>query len=594
MNGANRPTRLTLQQRSSHNGSSQKLTSAGTMPGRPFKLGIPLLFATALMLIAFNTLRILQPEMDNVAHPSILDTNRKAEDYPLSKEFKNVYSPKWINTSDSRSIEDLTKLSVTPCDELVQAEFQALDAPTRARLGAVHAAEVTRAWNEFAKIEPREDRRYCVAQCGPNKCCPSGMVGPSAFETIAGQQPSREAAAKNGGDDVTLVTQGSVDRLNTFRRILAAWNGPIVALFVIYNQTDADWQEAADARGRLVEFGSTLDTRRNVQILLYSVTLAPKMDYYGQHFNSTRLSRLTLYPVNSLRNVVADRAGTNWVFGLDMDFVPSETLYNRLKRLHLPQMARVNRAALVVPHFEIPHCTGREMNPPRNFEEMDAMLLEGLVFPFHVRADRVISYLKGTRIVKARQDHLKKFADGGDYLEDLNATGCERPTKRSWPWGILPTDYSQWFRRSVDGEQGVFRLPIPDARVVSWGSAGTRSDHSAAWEPFVVVRRVESENEEQSPRFSESFIGRYRNKVEYISHLRTKRFKFYTILEEFTTHVPHNVSNAMLSDMQYLKGEMIVLQIRQTKQFLRDYQDLEAPAYSQFEGGYTCKDTQPS
>jgi hypothetical protein len=99
---------------------------------------------------------------------------------------------------------------------------------------------------------------------------------------------------------------------------------------------------------------------------------------------------------------------------------------------------------------------------------------------------------------------------------------------------------------------------------VSWSSAGTRIDHSAAWEPFVIVRRVESEAEEQPPRFSEAFVGRYRNKVEYISHLRTKRFKFYTVLQEFATHVPHSISDAMLTNMQFLKSEMIVLHIRQT------------------------------
>ena len=108
---------------------------------------------------------------------------------------------------------------------------------------------------------------------------------------------------------------------------------------------------------------------------------------------------------------------------------------------------------------------------------------------------------------------------------------------------------------------------------MQWSGVGQRadSDTSAAWEPFVIVRRVEADGEQQPPRFSEGFIGRYRNKVEFITHLRAKRFKFFTLLREFVVHVPHNVSDAMDPNMQLLKTEMIQLHVGQTSRLLKKY-----------------------
>lgn len=41
-----------------------------------------------------------------------------------------------------------------------------------------------------------------------------------------------------------------------------------------------------------------------------------------------------------------------------MDFVPSSTLYDKLKNTILPRMGTVDRAVLVVPHFEALNCDG--------------------------------------------------------------------------------------------------------------------------------------------------------------------------------------------------------------------------------------------
>eukprot|EP00038_Savillea_parva_P030703 m.79552 g.79552 ORF g.79552 m.79552 type:complete len:607 (-) comp9300_c0_seq1:866-2686(-) len=518
---------------------------------------------------------------------------RLADKFPYSKTYQDMYPP-WLRRHNESLLDSTDGSELAPvasnCSKLINVDFVRLDEQKGRLYGSVHADELQKAWYKFAHEERRKKRRYCVAQCGRDKCCPSGMVGPEAFEVLYGHQASTDDQAEHGNKDVTLVTQGSIDRIATFKRVLAAWDGPTVALFVIYNQTSEDHAEAQDHRNSLLKLLPLLKKRNNVLLLLYTVTLAPKMDYYGAQFeNGTLLSRLTLYPVNTLRNVVADRAGTNWVFHLDMDFVPSATLYKALRDVHIPQLSRVNRAALVVPHFELPACTNRIIVPPRHFSELAAMLIKGLAFPFHARLS-LIAQLRPEGVQKTKES---AFLDEGKgkYLDEFNSKGCERSTQNAWPYGIMPTNYTQWFERSLNGETSVFRLPILDAWLVSWAHAGVNNERSrsAAWEPFVIVRRVEAEGEVQPPRFSEAFIGRYRNKVEYITHLRTRRFKFFTVTREFTTHVPHAVSNSSSQNMRFLKGEMVQLYVDHTNNLLKANEDAKPPMYSQFDAGYMCK-----
>ena len=58
------------------------------------------------------------------------------------------------------------------------------------------------------------------------------------------------------------------------------------------------------------------------------------------------------------------------------------------------------------------------------------------------------------------------------------------------------------------------------------------------WEPFLLVRRFEHPGKRLKvvPRYEEMYIGRYRNKVSFVTRLRAERYKFYSILREFTIH----------------------------------------------------------
>ena len=179
--------------------------------------------------------------------------------------------------------------------------------------------------------------------------------------------------------------------------------------------------------------------------------------------------------------------------------------------------------------------------------------------------------------------------------------------QRIWTDGVRETRYNDWYRDSAAQQAGIFRLPIdglapfvraihrktggdgigPKVRLraqeelariykkltalccVLFGPSSASSFFLLAqkfccccWEPFLIVRRFERhtdlrfERHTDLPRFTEVFVGRYRNKVEFVSSLRAKKYAFFTILREFITHTTHPTALAKDPDMRTLQDVM--------------------------------------
>ena len=192
-------------------------------------------------------------------------------------------------------------------------------------------------------------RRYCVALCNPEMsnltesvCCVGASLKLSDFVRVTPASAeitalAREAAANP--DEISLVTQGSPDRLGVLAEVTAAWQGPMVVVLAVYNNTNAPG-DIAKANHQFKSIVTAAATQRpNVQMFVYTVRYAPRSDWFAARLETN--SKITLYPVNTLRNVAMDRAWTNWVFPSDADFVPSRTLYNSFKTLHAPALYQV-------------------------------------------------------------------------------------------------------------------------------------------------------------------------------------------------------------------------------------------------------------
>lgn len=178
--------------------------------------------------------------------------------------------------TNKRHIEPIDDLSLVPCNAPAEDMSDHEKAGPWAR---GRQRDMSAAWQEYhvQRNKGVHKQKYCIAQCGLDKCCePRGWrTGTSWMRTIKDDlAPPRK---DNGFSDITLVTQGSFDRLDIFSMIADAWPGPKVALFAIYNHTDAHHQSA---ERQLFDISEAAEDWHNVKVLAYVVEW--NRDYYSK------------------------------------------------------------------------------------------------------------------------------------------------------------------------------------------------------------------------------------------------------------------------------------------------------------------------
>ena len=223
---------------------------------------------------------------------------------------------------------------------------------------------------------PPRDVKYCLWQCEDDECCPGGYRTADHFQVILDNM--QQFDADDGVSDITLVTQGTANRIEMFNAQAERWPGPKVIVFAVYNHTS---EMHATASSELAQIREASRSWTNVRVLSFIIThIGPAQDAYSQKMVDPKL---TLYPINSLRNMVADQARTNWVFPADVDFIPSKHLYRRMISVILPRLVNVERVALVVPHFEFREDFKLHTETPGDFAALDFALQRGKIVPFH-------------------------------------------------------------------------------------------------------------------------------------------------------------------------------------------------------------------
>ncbi|EDV19857.1 uncharacterized protein TRIADDRAFT_32796, partial [Trichoplax adhaerens] len=159
----------------------------------------------------------------------------------------------------------------------------------------------------------------------------------------------------NDNYDVTLVTHLSIDRLQMLDGLAKHWTGPMsIALYV----TDRDVPSIRS----FIQHSNNLSNRKNI----------------GYHIVYIQGD---CYPVNKLRNIALDYITTDYVFLLDIDFLPSHNSYQYLRYYFdfLSLQHNFNKAALIVPAFETQRY---RVNFPESKERLIALLNKQELFTF--------------------------------------------------------------------------------------------------------------------------------------------------------------------------------------------------------------------
>lgn len=154
-------------------------------------------------------------------------------------------------------------------------------------------------------------------------------------------------------NDVTLVAQLSIDRLQMLESICKHWEGPIsLALYI----SDGEAQQC-------------LEYALNSEVLTSRKNVGYHIVYKDGQF----------YPVNYLRNVALQQVQTEYVFLSDVDFLPMHGLYGNLRKQVVNQDMANTKKALVVPAFET---LRYRLNFPKSKTEVIRQLDMGTLFTF--------------------------------------------------------------------------------------------------------------------------------------------------------------------------------------------------------------------
>jgi hypothetical protein len=326
---------------------------------------------------------------------------------------------------------------------------------------------------------------------------------------------------------------------------MARWEGPMSVAFFIDNTTKSKAEHATKSLADLkIEFA---DVRPNVRIVAYCghpVSEAELNETTNRVFpdgprhknmsvfewfeqkksvlsDPLELARnlSTWYPINTMRNVGVDLSATNWVLTVDMDLVPSSTLYQALKREHLVRALDIDKPVLIVPPWEALTCPHDVANysAPTDIISFAKHLSKGLLRPFHA---------------------WPEFMDPGlenEMKTQLRSWGYPRSTKPKCSRnmlgkgknaiGVRRINYKKWMVHSFKNHSGMYSIDGKDFP-------------THRFEPVAVIRRVQ-ENGKLTPRYDEHFVGRGPDKIVWTTALKKRSFQFFTLTQDFLVHAPH-------------------------------------------------------
>lgn len=155
-------------------------------------------------------------------------------------------------------------------------------------------------------------------------------------------------------NDVTLVAQLSMDRLQMIEELSKHWQGPISLVLYLSDS------EANSFLGYILD-SEMLKNRKNI----------------GYHIV---YKEGDFYPINHLRNIALENVNTPYVFLSDIDFLPMYTLYEYIKySLSLEPASQMNKRALIVPAFESQRY---KIDFPKTKTELIEMLNVGILYTF--------------------------------------------------------------------------------------------------------------------------------------------------------------------------------------------------------------------
>ncbi|KAI9144660.1 glycosyl-transferase for dystroglycan-domain-containing protein [Paraphysoderma sedebokerense] len=300
-------------------------------------------------------------------------------------------------------------------------------------------------------------------------------------------------------EDISLVTQLDIARLRRLKQMTLEWSGPISAAIFVKD-------DMVNAIHALSLFDLPYD-RLDIHLVFIEKLPAP-------------------YPINLLRNIAMSNSRTDMVLNLDVDFIVSDGLYERLKLDEKYRHVWENtekKHAFVVPAFEF--MKPRPCNHPA---------YANVEIPILPRAPTSSTPLPPTS--NTTQPSVADSSESSPSASTDTQTPCYAfPQSKQQLLPLIQSRHVLPFHPTKKGHSATLNS--------RWAllSAGqpTRSElkpyyatWQTWWEPYLIIRKSVPD----LPIFNTTFIDRGRNKCVWVFELYVRGFKFVVLPDFWMIH----------------------------------------------------------
>jgi len=288
----------------------------------------------------------------------------------------------------------------------------------------------------------------------------------------------------------TLVVQSTFDRLTLMKQTCQRWNGPInLVVYLTEDESRTLWNPTIEEYSqscphlKLIPYIAKSDEERKLQ-----------------------------YPINALRNVGLDHVMTSHVLVVDIDLIPSQNLDQAvLSAINLAIEARFDD------------------DGDRGIDPKDAIVVPA--FERKLGLDSPCNTLQDCQKLSAEDDtFIPKSMEGlGTCIKEKECIVFQSDV--NWE-GHFDTQSMAWLENNQTNSLTTLEC-----------------FHSQRYEPYIIVpwcpleknaRQRLALRSPRSPYYDERFYGYGKNKIQQISHLRERGYKFSLMPSTgFFVHHPH-------------------------------------------------------
>eukprot|EP00741_Cyanophora_paradoxa_P007829 tig00001215_g7575.t1 len=269
---------------------------------------------------------------------------------------------------------------------------------------------------------------------------------------------------------ITMTVHLTADRMERLEVLAERWPGPLVAV-LFYN---LDLKPVNGSGPTREQFPHTqLQWRQkhpHVSLGMLAMAKPP-----------------TKYPANIVRNAGLRAAQTDFVFPVDVDFVPDTGLHEFLDRSMPELLARASFASYIVPAFEI-DANATQVWRDEDFDE------------------------KGHS--KVKQDYRAVPQDKAELMGFVQNRSARPFREIESIYAHVHTQFSRWF----------------------FATREYRVRYKYPFEPWVVVAK------DYAPLFDERFIYHGEDKVQWVFHISKLHFRLQVVPYHFVIHLNHPVA----------------------------------------------------